>query len=204
MFRGFYGNSAQNTVVAVTDHGDVRSVMLPYAWGVPYTVTDYAVIEPSPGFPFVAHSYSPRLVSFLTNDSADFAAPPGAIRAAFWTSPAEQILVLQEQAGSLSVLWLDRAANAWRPTVGFGTPSAIQWLGDFGGMSFLSITSASGTSLATYDETSHVATTLASGLSSIRPGIVPFGVGFVFAADNGIHGSEPWISDGSAAGSPDR
>lgn len=195
----FWYSTSRRGIATYLDHGGASQVDFPTDW-------DGQVEELTMGFPVVRGSPflgsgPTSLLAFTTASSSIFPPPPGSNLALIWSNPSEQVLAHVDQGGARSVLWLDRNSNTWNPTAGFGSPTSVAFLWNFQGASYLRVVNASGASMVRYDETAHMASAIVTGFASIGNSMSsPFAGGFVFAADDGPHGSEPWISDGTTSG----
>jgi ELWxxDGT repeat protein len=188
----------RDAIYWVHDDGRSGRADLPTAWQ--WGPQDWSVHEPSPGFPFARWRQGPEFVAFLTDDEGVIAEPPGVHDALLWVGRRATVLARTRQGGLAEVLWFDRSTATWRPTGGFGAATTLRHLGEFEDQAVLAIQRSAGAALVRFDDATQQAVTLVAGLAAIVGPSHPFAGGFLFAADDGVHGLEPWYSDGSAAG----
>ena len=185
-------------IVCMPDRGEGVYTALPSAWG--WASTEWTLRELTSGFIFADDDRDTANSAFRTRDTRQFPDPDGRWEGLLWVAPTDTLLAHSFVGGTSSVTWFDRTTDTWQPAVGFGNPIAIAGLGEFDGQSYLVLHRPSGVDLVRVDGATCTAQPVATGLRSIGSDLMTFAGGFLFAADDGVHGSELWWSDGSPTG----
>lgn len=195
-------------IVWIPDRGEPDGdwYRFPQRWS-PYT---WQLLELNDGFPFLQSLRVPELFVFLDQPFANiapFPRPLGQLNAMVWLGSNSTILAGVSGAAGDQLLWLDRTTGTWSPVSGAGAPTAIEHLGG----SYLALTEAGRVSVVSFDDTAKAVSPIATRLTGVGEQALAFAGNALFAADDGVHGTELWFGNslladlqGGAAGSNPR